>query len=135
MGNVGYKQFLDDLRAKRDALDQTIRGIEKLIALGIELPGASSVSRQQELPMPTPAGAYANTTILAGSVEVLRKRRPLSIQEIAAELEQGGFPHKSADFPNNVRSVLSRSATAGKGVKKLDNGLWDLHPSSLTSAS
>jgi len=107
---VDYNVVLADLEAKRDALDDAIEGIRKMLAMsGLSVstngaPGATSFTLDD-----IPSNAFHGLNIGAAAVKLLDiTQKPLSMQAIADALERGGFRHTSKNFVNTVSTAMYR---------------------------
>lgn len=146
---IDYQALLAELKAKRDALNQTIQGLEKFVggasapasriaqAARIEQASADrdeskaaelssrAAGKAKEAGVGVISQQFRNMTILQAASAYLRAvGGGKTTEEVAKAVELGGFKHRSTDFVNNVRSVLSRNAKAGREVRKAGKGTW-----------
>ena len=123
-----YRTVLKDLKRRKKVIEAAIAGVTALL-------GESEAALQACLPVPLPkiqesgdvaSSAFADLTLTeAARVYLDMVKEPQSTAEIAQALEKGGYPTKSKNFSNTVRSVLDRHAkTVGAIVKVRRN--WGL---------
>ncbi|SRR6266851_7380638 len=115
-----YQAVLADLRAKRAEIDIAIAALERFLGVmggpAMPLPvqpvkfyGGGVVlghapARPQANPKP-----YKGLTIKAAAAKHLESvRLKQTPRQIADALIQGGFGHKSKNFPNTVRTTMAR---------------------------
>ena len=123
-----YRMVLEDLEKRKMAIEAAIAGITSLM-------GESDTTLQGCMPAPPSKGkepchvesdSFADLTLTEAAQHYLEMvKEPQSTAEIAEALERGGYPTKSRNFRNTVRSVLDRhSKTVGEIVKVQKN--WGL---------
>ena len=124
---AAYRVVLEDLKKRKTAIEAAIAGITSL--MGESEPTYRPACR---LPLPKAKSLVTSSLVICRS-DVNRSRptylemvkEPQSTAEIAEALERGGYPTKSRNFRNTVRSVLDRHAkTVGEIVKVQKN--WGL---------
>ena len=127
-----YRTVLKDLKRRKKVIDAAIAGVTALL-------GESETELQACLPASLPniqesgdvsSGAFADLSLPeAAQIYLSTVKNPQSTADIADALKRGGYPTKSKNFSNTVRSVLDRHAkTVGEIVKVHRNwGLaeWD----------
>jgi hypothetical protein len=126
---IDYKVVIDDLVRKRALMnaqfDAAIAALQHILALSAAeqqpiLPGLRT------LPSPQPASQpYRDMGIVEASLAHLITNGPVSNLKLAAELEDGGFRHKSKNFPNTLNSVLWRRSKTIGDIRKTNRG-WEL---------
>ena len=123
-----YRMVLKDLERRKMVIEAAIAGITVLMgesetALQACLPAPHSKSQE---PCHVESGSFADLTLTEAAQRYLDMvKEPQSTAEIAEALERGGYPTKSRNFSNTVRSVLDRHAkTVGEIVKVEKN--WGL---------
>ena len=123
-----YHTVLKDLKRRKKVIDAAIAGVTALL-------GESEAALQACLPVPLPktqesnhveTGSFAGLTLTDAAQRYLDMvKEPQSTAEIAEALERGGYPTRSRNFINTVRSVLARhTKTVGEIVKVHKN--WGL---------
>ncbi len=123
-----YRTVLKDLKRRKKVIDAAIAGVTALL-------GESEAALQACLPVPLPttqesrdvaSASFADLTLTEAAQRYLDiVKEPQSTAEIAKALERGGYPTRSRNFRNTVRSVLDRHAkTVGDIVKVHKN--WGL---------
>ena len=122
-----YHMVLGDLEKRKRKIEATIAGITALMGESDTTPclPATSPPKSQE-PRHVESGSFAELTLTEAAQRYLDMvKKSQSTAEIAEALERGGYPTKSRNFSNTVRSVLDRHAkTVGKIVKVHKN--WGL---------
>ena len=123
-----YDAVIADLRAKRDQIDQLIQTLE-MLKTGVPLTLATSGQSLGMLGTPAPAqvdsgpmpsGTFLGLGIEEGVKKLLSlRKRPMSAQEIAADLLAGGLHLKSETPANTIASVLSRAFKAGGEIVRI----------------
>ncbi len=123
-----YRMVLEDLEKRKMAIEAAIGSIASLMGeseptLDACMPVAPSKSKE---PCHVESGSFADLTLTEATRRYLGMvKEPQSTAEIAEALERGGYPTKSRNFRNTVRSVLDRhSKTVGEIVKVQKN--WGL---------
>ena len=123
-----YRMVLEDLKKRKTAIEAAIVGMTALM-------GESEPTLETCLPVAPPtrqepchveSDSFADLTLTEATRRYLEMvNEPQSTAEIAEALERGGYPTKSRNFRNTVRSVLDRHAkTVGDIVKDQKN--WGL---------
>lgn len=123
-----YRTVLKDLKRRKKVIDAAIAGVTALL-------GESEAALQACLPVQLPktqepgdvaSGSFAELTLTEATKAYLDMvKEPQSTAEIAEALERGGYPTRSRNFSNTVRSVLDRHAkSVGEIVKVHKN--WGL---------
>lgn len=107
---VDYNVVLADLEAKRDALDDAIEGIRKMLAMsGLSVSTNGAASGTSFTLDDIPSNAFHGLNIGAAAMKLLDiTQKPLSMQAIADALERGGFRHTSKNFVNTVSTAMYR---------------------------
>lgn len=101
-----YVAMLADLRQKREAIDDTIKAIEKMLELTMGMAPSSGNGK----------GVFFGMTIVEAAKKYLKMvNRPASTTEITQALEKGGIQHSSKDFYSSVYAVLRQEVQKGKG--------------------
>jgi hypothetical protein len=132
-----YEVVLQDLRARRDAIDQAIASIEGLRGGGTvhyasaTIRGASAVgaagsvgANQSDIGGP---GALLGMSIVDATKALLKaKRTPLKNPEIAALFKAGGMAMNSQQPANTIGSVLTRRFSEVGDVVRVGRGTWGL---------
>ena len=125
---AAYRVVLEDLKKRKTAIEAAIAGITALMGeseptLDACMPVAPSKGKE---PCHVESGSFADLTLTEATQRYLGMvKEPQSTAEIAEALERGGYPTKSSNFRNTVRSVLDRHAkTVGEIVKVQKN--WGL---------
>jgi hypothetical protein len=123
-----YDAVLADLRAKRDQIDQTIKGLEALRggAAGMS-GGGATVILDTNVALSEGPGAFLGMTIPEAAKKLLAsKRQPMRNPDIAAAFKAGGLHMSSADPVNTIGSVLTRRANEVGDIVKVGRGTWGL---------
>ena len=123
-----YRMVLKDLEKRKMAIEAAIAGIISLMGESeTTLQGCMPVAPSKgKEPCHVESGSFADLTLTEATQRYLGMvKEPQSTAEIAEALERGGYPTKSSNFRNTVRSVLDRHAkTVGEIVKVQKN--WGL---------
>lgn len=126
---------LDDLRARRAALDAAIASLEQLVGLGFaDVPGAgvsgsagATTAGKTVEPSQVPGDAFFGLSIVEAAKRYLAMvRRKQSARDIADALERGGITHTSKDFRQTVYSVMAREMKEKGDLVRLPDGEWGL---------
>ncbi len=140
---IDYVAMLNDMRAKRAALDASIVALEAALAsgtlgqavegLGVESATSGSLGR----PIDLPAGAF-NGKSLPDAVklylEAMRQRK--TKKEIVNALREGGVVSTSDNFESVVQAALQRMKGLGVLLKFADGwGLSEWYPAGFRSAN
>jgi hypothetical protein len=125
---IDYAVVIKDLEEKRRVInsrfDAAIAAIRQVMALQgadtqPELPGLANVLRSG-------AGPYKGLSMLDAAFEHLRlSASAVPNMQLAKALEEGGYVHKSKNFPNTLNSILWRRAKNEGDIRKSDRG-WEL---------
>ncbi len=125
---LDYSKVLDDMLAKRAAIDAVIINIQTL--LGMEPSESSppaSVTPVSRTATDIPAVAFLGKSIPdAARLYFQIVKRKATSREIADALVRGGMETRSPRFHEIVRSVLDRARKAGGDIVKLDKSYWGL---------
>ena len=127
---IDYKAVIGDLEQKRSQfnqrIDTAIAAIKHVMALDVgghpipqglpQIQAASGIGPYSEMDM-VPAALHHLGT--AG--------RPVPNVLLAKALEEGGFRHRSRNFPNTLNSVLWRRHKTVGDIRKSARG-WELAP-------
>ena len=120
--SVDYASVLADLRARRDALDKAIAGIEAIMG---QVPGGigpASGSTSDDLKDDSFLGM--NITDAAKKLLAMKKKA-LPTNEIAEFLKLGGMVG-SDNFANSVGVALHREDKNEGDIMKIGRGTWGL---------
>jgi hypothetical protein len=127
---IDYEKVLTDLESKRDAIDDAIRGIKKLIFVSTQLlpdgtikPTAGQLQEGQEIQSDT---FFGLTTVDAIEKYLRMMKKPQSYKVIADSLEAGGFAHTSKRFTNTVATTLDRMSKGDDPKVVKIKGEWGL---------
>lgn len=135
---INYAEVLADLKQKRLAIDDAIRGISAMLHLNGGPPspamGATSdlgVGSESSESAPTiqhiPPDAFFGISIVEATKKFLSmQKRPKSTLEIKDALESGGYNHTSKNFYATIFSGLSRENNKPTGSIVKVNDLWGL---------
>lgn len=129
MAEIDYKSVLEDLRAKRDALDAAIKAIEAVsgesfsaIPTSVSLGGAPRPHRRDaEIQHDT----FVGMSVAAATARYLEMvgRPARSLEEITNALNRGGLNSSEA----TVQTLLSRSHNGSNPVvRRAGRGTWGL---------
>jgi hypothetical protein len=112
-------RILEELKAKREALDEAIESISRY--LGVEGVATSGNGRAV-------AGAFTGMTVLEAAKKYLASvKRSAPTKEIVAALERGGLQHNAKDFYASVYAILRQQAQKGpKGGIRRSALDWEL---------
>jgi hypothetical protein len=129
---IDYQEVLADLEAKRrvinarfDAAAEAIRQVLALQGIQPVLPGILT-PKESRPAIRIPHEPYKGLGIVEAAKEHLATvPEPVPNVELAKALENGGFKHKSKNFPNTLNSVLRRRSMAFGDIKKEGRG-WTL---------
>lgn len=128
---IDYSKVLADLESKRDALNDAINGIKKLLHVNSQmLPDGTFTQPVSQLTtgQDIPSDAFFGMPIRDAIKKFLtmKMKKPQQYREIADALEQGGFEHKSKSFHNTVNTTLTRLAGGDDPVVVKVQGKWGL---------
>jgi hypothetical protein len=132
-----YDVVLQDLRAKRDAIDQAIASIESLrgsngsaggigSANGIGAKGPIGAGGPNQNDLSGPGGLLGMSIVDATKALLKSKRTPLRNPEIAALFKAGGLHMNSKEPANTIGSVLTRRMAEVGDVVRVGRGTWGL---------
>jgi hypothetical protein len=143
--SIDYTQIINDLEAKKAAIDSTLVSLRAAMALGavVGQPGdSSSPSLNTIMPSASggevPVGAFLGKSIPEAAklcLQIVKKK--LTSKEIAEALKKGGIESTAKSFPMLVHSILDRASKSGSGIVKLDRSYWGLiewYPSAMRAA-
>jgi hypothetical protein len=125
---IDYTRVLKDLETKRAHMnaefDSAIRAIRQIMAMeGLSVQSSlfgGIVASSQT------AKRYADGSMVGMAMKHLSSvGGPVPNMELAKALDEGGFPHKSKNFPNTLNSILHRRAKTVGDVRKTPRG-WEL---------
>ena len=132
---IDYTNVIRDLEDKRAQItaefDSAIRAIRQIMAL-------QGVTIQPPLFPPTatisPSRRYGTGSMVDVAIRHLSSvgGGPVPNMELARALDEGGFPHKSKNFPNTLNSILHRRAKTVGDVRKTGRG-WEIAPGARVS--
>lgn len=128
VGKIDYKAVLDDLEAQKAALEDAITGIRKM--LGQEQAkggvGRKSLSPDTRNSDTLETDSFFNMSIPEAAKKYLSiVKKPQSTKKIADALKAGGLISTSQNFPNNVRTILTRVERVSGDVVKVKKN-WGL---------
>lgn len=123
-----YDAVIADLRAKRDAIDNLIAGLEAARAGGTAPASPlAPVTNQNGGGSIEEPGAFLGLSIPDATKKLLAaKKRPMNNAEIAQALKAGGMMMSSADPNNTIGSIVTRRANQIGDIVKVDRGVWGL---------
>ncbi|MCY3956039.1 MAG: hypothetical protein OXF47_08620 [Nitrospira sp.] len=123
-----YRTVLKDLKRRKKVIEAAIAGVTALL-------GESETTLQACLPVSLPktqesgnatSGAFADLSLPeAAQIYLSTVKDPQSTADIAEALKRGGYPTKSRNFSNTVRSVLDRHAKTVGTIVKINKN-WGL---------
>ena len=121
---VDYVSFLADLKARREALDKAIAGIEAY--LGHPQSGGTPVT-QAIVTESVTTHSFLGMNIADAAAKLLAmKKSPLTTNEIADFLKNGGMVG-SDNFANSVGVALHRANKNSDGdIMRIGRGKWGL---------
>jgi hypothetical protein len=129
--SIDYKLVIVDLERQRSLavarFDAAIAAIKQIILINATSEVQPGLPGLQSLPLPQSASLPYRGM---GMVEAAMKHMSLARHhvpnlELAAALHNGGFEHKSKNFPNTLNSVLWRRSKTVKDVCKTKAG-WGM---------
>ena len=132
-----YEVVLQDLRAKRDAIDQAIASIESLRGSGTVHSGSAAIRGTSAVgangseganhgDISGPGGLLGMSIVDATKALLKAKRTPLKNPEIAALFKAGGMAMNSQQPANTIGSVLTRRFSEVGDVVRVGRGTWGL---------
>jgi HB1, ASXL, restriction endonuclease HTH domain len=140
-----YDSAIEEVRSKRDLLDQTLKVLESLregtftagfVALSATSMATSMASveapdvarfRGEVSVEPIPHGTFHGMNIQDAVKKLLQMRkRAMGAQEIAADLHLGGLRLQSETPANTITSVLHRAFSRGGEIVRIGRGQWGL---------
>ena len=122
--SVDYVAVLADLKAKREAIDKTIAGVEQMLGqapsgMVSTIPVGASEDIKDD--------SFFGMSIAEATKKLLSmKKKPLSTQDIADILIRGGMTHSSEKFANTVGAGLNRLDKNDGGIVNISRGKWGL---------
>ena len=121
-----YRMVLEDLEKRKLEIEAAIAGITSLMGESNTTSCMPAPPSTRQEPCHVESGSFADLTLTEATQRYLGMvKEPQSTAEIAEALDRGGYPTKSRNFRNTVRSVLDRHAkTVGEIVKVQKN--WGL---------
>lgn len=127
MGNqtIDYEAVIRDLERKRAesnaSFDAAISALRR-VSTGQPAPQRITPS----LPFATATAPYRGMTMIeAAMAHIKGAGRAVPNMELAKAVEEGGFAHKSKNFPNTLNSILWRRSKTIGDVRKSGRG-WEL---------
>jgi hypothetical protein len=127
---IDYEKVLADLESKRDALNDAINGIRKLLHVNAQMlpdgtikPTVNQLTGAQEIASDTFFGLSIRDAIKK-YLSMMRKPQPYRV--IADALEEGGFQHSSKKFHNTVNTTLNRLSEGDEAEIVKIRGEWGL---------
>ena len=127
---VDYAAVLADLEQRKADLERAIAAVRMLQGLPpvIQTNGEGSLGTPIVPEAKLGSDAFFGMNISAAAQKYLSiRKKPATSPEIAAALEQGGFPHRSANLANTINSVLLRNTQGASPVfAKVKRGTWGL---------
>ena len=129
---IDYKVVIEDLERKREAMnarfDAAVSALRQVSALeNVDLqPAPPGVVTAPLHNSESRGGPYQGLSMLDAAVEHIKSvGHAVPNLELAKALEDGGYRHKSKNFPNTLNSVLWRRAKSVGDVRKSPKG-WQL---------
>ncbi|MBI4886179.1 MAG: hypothetical protein HY824_03720 [Acidobacteria bacterium] len=126
---IDYTRVIRDLEAKKARLDAefdaAIHAIRQIVTIGGASNAQSSLFGLAAGSQPaSPPQRYASGSMVDVAIKHLNSvgGGPVPNMELARALDEGGFPHKSKNFPNTLNSILHRRAKTVGDVRKVDRG-------------
>jgi hypothetical protein len=122
---IDYEAVIRDLERKRAesnaGFDAAIAAIRRL-AIGPSV----ATQRPPSLPFVTAGQPYRGMTMIEAAMAHLKTTgRAVPNMDLSRAVENGGFVHKSKNFPNTLNSILWRRAKTIGDVRKVGRG-WTL---------
>jgi hypothetical protein len=141
---IDYVAILNDMKAKRTALDASIVAFEAALAsgtLGQAVEGGTSVGSfglgSPGTPMDLPSGAFNGKTLPEGIklyLSAVRQRK--STKDITKGIREGGMVSTSKKFESVVQATLQKLKSQGHVLKFSDGwGLSEWSPPSFRAAA
>jgi hypothetical protein len=141
---IDYIAILNDMKAKRAALDASIVALEAALAsgtLGQAVEGVSSGIGTMGLgspgtPMDLPSGAFNGKTLPEGiKLYLSAARQRKSTRDITNGIREGGMVSTSQNFESVVQATLQKLKSQGHVLKFADGwGLSEWYPAGFRSA-
>jgi hypothetical protein len=127
--DIDYGAVLADLKAKRDALDNAIKGIERWLSLGGTDPTKDEPSQLAEIKadsVGTRANIFANLSIPDAIYQYLElEGSPRPLKNITSALKNGGLASTAKHLNRAISSTLTRLKKEKGSVVQRDGG-WGL---------
>jgi hypothetical protein len=130
---IDYSSILNDMKAKRSALDVSIAGLEAALASGAlgqpsELPPEAAPGVSQSTiggSIELPVGAFSNKSVPAAiKLYLAAVKRKQTNTEITHALRQGGLESTAESFSSIITTALNRLRVAGEVLRFKDG--WGL---------
>jgi hypothetical protein len=140
---IDYGRVIHDLEAKRSRMnaefDAAIRALTQIAAMEgasnfqATLYGLSSAKTANTAAPPKP---YSTGSMVDMAIKHLTSvgGGPVPNLRLAKALDDGGFPHKSKNFPNTLNSILHRRRKTVGDVRKTARG-WEIATASVALTS
>ena len=115
-----YKRILEDLRNKRERIEEAIEAITRLLEVnGEAVPGVGKSA--------SGGGMFAGMTVAEAARKYLSIiKRPAPTKEIVEALERGGLQHNAKDFYASVYAILRQQAQRDKAPIRRNALDWEL---------
>ena len=128
-----YETVLQDLKAKKDQIEQAIAAIEGLRGIsptasmnGGSTMAAAGVTKSKNGAMDGPGALLGMSIVDAAKALLASKRTPLKNPEFAALFKSGGLHMNSKEPANTIGSVLTRRMAEVGDVVRVGRGTWGL---------
>jgi hypothetical protein len=125
MAEIDYKSVLDDLRAKRDALDAAIKAIEAVSGESFSAIPTFGTPRQERRNTEIQHDTFVGLNVVDAAARYLEMvgRPARSVEEITNALNRGGLNSTEG----SVQTLLSRSHNGPNPVvRRAGRGTWGL---------
>lgn len=121
-----YRMVLEDLEKRKMEIEAAIAGITSLMGESDTTSCLPVAPPARQEPCHVESGSFADLTLTEAAQRYLGMvKEPQSTAEIAEALDRGGYPTKSRNFRNTVRSVLDRHAKTVREIVKVQKN-WGL---------
>lgn len=123
--NIDYKGVLDDLRAKRDALDMAIKAIEAISGESFSAIPTPIATRQERREANIEHDTFVGMSVVDATARYLEMvgRPARSLEEISNALNRGGLNSNEG----TIQTLLSRSHNSPNPVvRRAGRGTWGL---------